>query len=93
MGVGAMLGKNNTAVRKWSVAVAPRLGRGLAAQKDGEVDDGSLDMDARIIMREARCSLEEPKPLRFLEMKKMMLLCREKVPVRGTVYKDRVGVA
>ena len=75
---------------KWKMVVAPRMGRGgLTAQKDGS-DDESGDMDMRIIVREAQCGLEEPKPLRLLEMKRMILLCRER-QVGIPVYKDRDG--
>jgi hypothetical protein len=75
---------------KWRMVVAPRLGRGgLTAQKDRSTEE-SGDMDMRIIVREAHCGLEEPKPLRLLEMKRMILLCRER-PVGIPVYKDRGG--
>jgi hypothetical protein len=75
---------------KWKMIVAPRLGRaGLVAQNDAETDEGSGDMDMRIIVREAQCVLEEPKPLRMLEMKRMILLCREKVSVGGPTCRDR----
>lgn len=75
---------------KWRMVVAPRLGRGgLTAQKDRSTEE-SGDMDMRIIVREAQCGLEEPKPLRLLEMKRMILLCRER-PVGIPVYKDRGG--
>jgi hypothetical protein len=34
----------------------------------------SIDM----VVKEAQCGLREPKPMRLVEMKRMMLLCREK---------------
>lgn len=80
---------NDPTKGKWKMVVAPRLGRGsFGAQSYGETDE-SGEMDMRIIVREAQCGLAEPKPLRLLEMKRMILLCRERVSVGGSVSKDR----
>jgi len=32
-----------------------------------------------LIVKEVECSLQEPKPLRLVEMRRMMILCRDKV--------------
>jgi hypothetical protein len=75
---------DNPSKGKWKMVVAPRLGWGRPVAQRKRSTDESGDMDMRIIVREAQCGLEEPKPLRLLEMKRMILLCREK-----PVGKDR----
>lgn len=78
--IGGGPNNNDETGGTWKMVVAPRLGKsGLTAQRDGETDESSADMAMRIIVREAQCGLAEPKPLRLLEMKRMILLCRERV--------------
>jgi hypothetical protein len=68
----------------WKIVLASRLGKAARAdQMDGETDESSGDVDMRIIVREAQCGLAEPKPLRLLEMKRMILLCRDRVAEPG----------
>jgi hypothetical protein len=69
---------DNTTKGTWKMVVASRLGRGgFATQDNGGTDDAFVDVNMQIIVREAQCGLAEPKPLRLLEMKRMILLCRE----------------
>ena len=81
--IGEELGDSNK--EKWKMVVAPRLGKGGLAttQHNRGTGEGYRDMDMRIIVREAQCGLAEPKPLRLLEMKRIILLCRERVSVVG----------
>ncbi|KAG9234321.1 hypothetical protein BJ875DRAFT_461833 [Amylocarpus encephaloides] len=56
--------------------------RSIAAHRSSKGDtinllqrtSGSLEM----VIKEAGCGLREPKPMRLVEMKRMLLLCREK---------------
>jgi hypothetical protein len=56
-----------------------------ASSGDGTMSDaiGSTGMEAErmMVIKEAECGLKQPKPLRVVEMKRMMALCR----------RDRVG--
>lgn len=45
----------------------------------------------RMVVKEAECGLKEPKPMRLVEMKRMMLLCREKAGFGADREKVKVG--
>jgi hypothetical protein len=50
-----------------------------------ELGDEEIDM----IVKEAECGLNHPKPLRLAEMTRMMALCREKVGMGNFRYRDK----
>ncbi|KAF7874075.1 hypothetical protein EAF04_002747 [Stromatinia cepivora] len=43
--------------------------------------DGSSNRDLKMVVKEAECGLKEPKPLRAVEMKRMMEICRDREKV------------
>ena len=74
------------------LVLTSQLGRaGATAQNESETEDGSVDMGTRIIVREAHCGLAEPKPLRLLEMKRMLILCRERGPAGSPTKREGGG--
>jgi hypothetical protein len=55
-----------------------------------ERTSASLDM----VIKEAECGLREPKPMRLVEMKRMMLLCRDKAGFSsGSLARRRANVS
>ncbi|EDN94436.1 predicted protein [Sclerotinia sclerotiorum 1980 UF-70] len=44
-------------------------------------NDGSLNRDLEMVVKEAECGLKEPKPLRAVEMKRMVEICRDREKV------------
>jgi len=71
----AKRGKRNTTVGRWNIPPPPSQ----------DLDGPAVEM----IVKEAECLLKEPKPMRLVEMKRMIWLCREKPGV--SLYKERVG--
>ena len=83
---GAKCGKRNTTVGRWNIPPPPSQD----PSKDFEPISAGLDGPAiEMIVKEAECLLKEPKPMRLIEMKRMIWLCREKASV--SLYKERVG--
>jgi hypothetical protein len=76
---GAKVGKRSIVGGRRNAVprVAPRSGG------DGTMSDtiGSPGVEAakQMVIKEAECRLKQPKPLRVVEMKRMMALCRERV--------------
>ena len=64
------------------LVAAPAWNRGLlGAEYGAELDELSIELAMRIVVRGADCVLAEPKPLRLLELKRMVLLCRQRMEV------------
>ncbi|KAJ8062439.1 hypothetical protein OCU04_008977 [Sclerotinia nivalis] len=58
-----------------------RKNESLRRGNDGGIDrgrDGSLNRDLKMVVKEAECGLKEPKPLRAVEMKRMVEICRDR---------------
>jgi hypothetical protein len=50
----------------------------LTARDDTPLLQANTSVSLDMVVKEAQCGLREPKPMRLVEMKRMMLLCREK---------------
>jgi hypothetical protein len=50
----------------------------LTARDDTQILLESTSASLEMVVKEAQCGLREPKPMRLVEMKRMMLLCRDK---------------
>jgi hypothetical protein len=71
---------NNAAQETWEMAQVSRIDDAkLTAPSERE----RLGDAEHIIVREAQCSLSEPRPLRLLEMSRMIWLCKERFWVTG----------
>lgn len=76
----------DTQAEKWNTIsqVQPPSGT------DGTVSENGIELStptvSEMIVKEAQCGLREPKPVRITEMKRMMLLCRERV---GRIDRER----
>jgi hypothetical protein len=57
------------------------------------VGGASGDMIGAMTIRMANCGLKEPKPLRYSEMKKILLLCQGKAGGALGLYEERRSVS
>ncbi|EPE29445.1 hypothetical protein GLAREA_00605 [Glarea lozoyensis ATCC 20868] len=57
----------------------------LTARDDMPILQASTNVSLDMVVKEAQCGLREPKPMRLVEMKRMMLLCREKAGVSSSM--------
>ncbi len=64
-------------------------GDGTASMK-GSSPTGMEDLSP-LVVKEVECGLKHPKPLRVAEMKRMMLLCRERIGVARDKERGRGG--
>ena len=82
-------GKRRTVIGRWNTIVPQPLTiapKSFPAVTAGGIDGAGADHRQEMVVKEAQCGLKEPKPLRIVEMKRLMLLCREKAP-RGKMPK------
>ncbi|CAG8982849.1 hypothetical protein HYALB_00006659 [Hymenoscyphus albidus] len=93
---GGKLGKRKNIVGKWNAFSHDSNGTGHSKNnKENDETKALLTRTSeeleRMVVKEAECGLKEPKPMRLVEMKRMMLLCREKAGFGGDREKLRVG--
>jgi hypothetical protein len=93
--VDGKIGKSKTIVGRWNV-VPQRLARSSVTRVTDENErrvssfEGS---ESEMVVKEARCGLKQPKPMRATEMKRMVMLCREKVGTTMGKEKGKTGVS
>ena len=73
-------GHRYTSIRKWgATAACTSTSGGFQAAKLGAIDGPGVDRIQDMVVKKAQCALKEPKPVRIVEIRSLMLLCREKV--------------
>jgi hypothetical protein len=85
-------GKKNLLIGRWNTfpQVPPSSGTDGTMSEKGIVSPGA-EGAKEMIIKEVECGLKQPKPVRVTEMKRMVLLCRERVG--GIMDKERSRVA
>jgi hypothetical protein len=76
------VGKQSKLIGKWNTVqqVPPSSGTDGTMSEKG-IASPSADGAEEMIVKEVECGLKQPKPVRVAEMKRMVLLCRERVGV------------
>jgi hypothetical protein len=91
--VDGKIGKRKRIVGRWNV-VPQRQARTSVSKVTNENDRTSrysLESESDMVVKEARCGLKQPKPMRATEMKRMVMLCREKVGTTMGKEKGKTG--
>lgn len=90
--VAPKVGKRNALVGSWNIVpqVPPSSGTDGAMSEKG-IGSPCAEGVKEMIVKEVECGLKQPKPVRVTEMKRMVLLCRERVG--GIMDKERSRVA
>lgn len=93
---GGKPGKRKNLVGKWNAFSHDSNSSHIS--KYGKENDETTALLTRtseelgiMVVKEAECGLKQPKPMRLVEMKRMMLLCREKAGFGADREKMRVG--
>jgi hypothetical protein len=80
-------GKSNTAIGRWNTVIPPELmAGGLRPVKE---NGAGADANQEMVVKEAQCGLKEPKPLRIVEMRRLMLICRERAGANAEKKKEK----
>lgn len=77
----ARLGKRtNTFAKRWNAVPLTRLANGCdgALSEKGIGSPSAAGEVREMVVKEAECGLKEPKPVRVVEVKRMMLICKER---------------
>jgi len=85
-------GKRGTLIGRWTFpGVAPsNTTDGTVSEKGGSPCGEGVTV---MIVKEVECGLKQPKPVRITEMKRMMLLCRDRVGNIIEKEKSRVALS
>ena len=76
--------KRHALVGDWSTI--PQVSKGGDGTMSDTIDPPEVEKIPVMVVKEAECGLRQPKPLRVVEMKRMMMLCRERV---GSMMTDK----
>jgi len=89
------IGTRKTIVGRWNV-VPKRQARTSVTRVTDENDRAasySTESGSDMVVKEARCGLKQPKPMRVTEMKRMVMLCRGKVGTTIGKEKGKAGLS
>lgn len=81
--------KRNVVVNRWSTTRASTPIKRQVVIRHAELD-GASGVAADMIVKQVKCGLREPRPVRLVEMERMLWLCREKSATH--VYKEKSRV-